>query len=749
MCVAVVGPSVLVATAGRRWSPRFRQLSPIQALALASASVLGLLLNANAWLPGYLVFYALLLLGVGGIALALRRAFTDPLAHAAIWSIAIGVLAGTFVVACWDLIFAARHLWLLEGTNHDLVFFYGGAKWAMEHSLAVSQATIANQWGLGECGQGMHFIGNGCIVQRNGTYTLLALASSLTPQASPNGVRAMIGSAALFPVLGMLPTMAGKFGGASRWPRGSALALLLAVVVMLATPMMLSVVNENIGTAMAATLLMMIMLWALTPMRSPTGKWIMLGMAAGCVGLVYGEAAVYACLVVGLSVATTALRMRSWRMFLVGGVFASSTFMLSLNRMLPELLSSYVQVSDIVSSATWPSWYIQQENAIWWLAAPFAALLMTVEPAVNFEAAALGIVLMSASAWLSIREKRWAFYIGFLAVSALLVAYVQIRGYQYGEHKLIEILGPAWIALLAWLLLRHASRAGRLPLVFVLMSMLGVLSVAFVLRVRPVIVSHVPSAITHSFAEALGRVAPGDEVVMDVSGVSGPERYVKQDFAFLELAKRGIRVLMADNGRHQEAYSDALLGSSFTLASSPDWLLVLKQPGSAPDLSIAGAPVMEDPTYALFSLRSAGLPLVQTGRGWHTCEPDHCWTEGSFSFEAFVPSGCNGAHLRFDIGVLQPPSDGKISISVNGRQKAELVASQAKEISLELVQGRSLVTVAPSWEVTSPLALGLSADGRRLFASIARARVSCNVEPNSRDGANPETVVAARSLMAG
>ncbi|MBK0011815.1 hypothetical protein [Stenotrophomonas sp. S41] len=732
MCLAVIGSSTLLAAAGSRLSPYLRRIGPIQTLLLASVCVLALLMNANAWLPGYVVFTCFLISGAVGAVVALRRGCGDPLAHASIWAFTISLLAGVLVVAWWNLAFASRHLWMLEGTNHDLVFFYGGAKWAMQHPLWVEQATVAREWVLGQCGQGMQFIGKGCIVQRNGAYSLLALASSFVPEAGPNQVRAMIGTAVLFPVLGMLPSMAGSFGGTRRWPRGTAVALLLAVLCMLGTGMMLSVVNENIGTAMAGALLMMIVLWALTPMRSLGAKWLMLGAAAGCTGMAYGEAAVHACMVVALAVVVTAMWLRSWRVFLFGGVLAMLACAIVLNRMLPELIASYAQVSGIVAQSAWPSWYIQQPFWGWWLSAPFAGLLMTAEPAVNPEAVMLGLVLMASTAWLSIREGRWRFYVGLLGASMVLVAYVQSHGYQYGEHKLVQVLGPAWVALLAWLLLRHSRRRGRLAVVMLLMAMLGAMSAAYGLRSRPILVSHVTSGITHAFSNAIRLPQKGDEVVIDTSGVSGPERYVKQDFAVLELHRRGVRARIADRGDVSEGYSDALLNDSLRGAESPDWLLVLKQSGTGSALQPGTAPLLEDATFALFSLQSGQLPLAQAGTGWHTCEQDHCWTRGAFSLETFVPSSCKGARLKVDLGLLQPPPQGRIHVTINGGEAATVDGHQS-ELSFPLANGRSLIVLSPDWQVASPQALGLSADSRPLFANVSHARISCGVQAETSE----------------
>lgn len=732
MCLAVIGSSTLLAAAGIRLSPYLWRIGPIQTLLLASVCVLALLMNANAWLPGYVVFPCFLISGAVGAVVALRRGCGDPLAHASIWAFTISLLAGVLVVAWWNFAFASRHLWMLEGTNHDLVFFYGGAKWAMQHPLWVEQATVAREWVLGQCGQGMQFIGKGCIVQRNGAYSLLALASSFVPEAGPNQVRAMIGTAVLFPVLGMLPSMAGSFGGKCRWPRGTAVAMLLAVLCMLGTGMMLSVVNENIGTAMAGALLMMIVLWALTPMRSLGAKWLMLGAAAGCTGIAYGEAAVHACMVVALAVVVTAMWLRSWRVFLLGGVLAMLACTIVLNRMLPELIASYAQVSGIVAQSTWPSWYIQQPFWGWWMSAPFAGLLMTAEPAVNPEAVMLGLVLMASTAWLSIREGRWRFYVGLLGASMVLVAYVQSHGYQYGEHKLVQLLGPMWVALLAWLLLRHSRRRGRLAVVLLLMAMLGAMSAAYGLRSRPILVSHVTSGITHAFSNAIQLPQKGDEVVIDTSGVSGPERYVKQDFSVLELHRRGVRARIADRGDVSEGYSDALLNDSLRGAESPDWLLVLKQSGTGTALQPGTAPLLEDATFALFSLQSGQLPLAQAGTGWHTCEQDHCWTHGAFSLETFVPSSCKGARLKVDLGLLQPPPRGRIHVTINGREAATVDGYQS-ELSFPLANGRSLIVLSPDWQVASPQALGLSADSRPLFANVSRARISCGVQADTSE----------------
>lgn len=724
VCVAIVGTAGLLAFACRRAGWCLGGMSEGQTLLLASVCVLALLLNANAWLPGRILFPALLATGMTGLVMAAWGWRRAPMAHVVLWVAATGWLCTSVMVAAWDLAFAGRHLWMLEGTNHDLVFFYGGAKWALQYPLAVDQAAVQQTWELGRCGQGMQFIGSGCIVQRNGAYTLLGLASTLVPEAGPNQTRAMVGAYAVFPLLGLLPVIGRRFGQGRWWPHGGMLTSALVLLCMGCTGMLLAVVNENIGAAMAAALLTTIVLWGLTPMASLPVKWIMLGMTAGCVGIVYGEAAVYACVIVALAVVVTARWQRSWRTLAVGGVLSLLTCALVLNRYLPELIASYQQVSGIVAQADWPSWYIHQ-FPLWWLGAPFAGLLMTAQPPVNPEAVAMGVLLMLVTACLAVRERRGRFFCGLLLVSGLLVGYVQLQGYEYGEHKLVQMLGPVWVALLAWVLARHARRRRTLPTILLVAGVLAALSSAYATRARAIIESHVPAAVTYSLAAALRLPQPGDEVILDTAAVRGPEKFVKQDFAILELHQRGVRARLAASGNTPEGYSDALFEGSLAAAHSPDWLLVLKQPGTDSVTHPPMAPVREDATFALYSLNHGEFPSVVAGKGWHQCEQQHCWTSGEFTVEAVVPSACENPLLYLAMAPFQPPAGGRIEVKVNGADFANLHVEHNQEILVPLALGRSVVSVHPRWQVQSPHALGMSDDGRRLFASISTVGVRC------------------------
>ncbi len=726
VCLSVVGVAGLLAFAGERSRRIALGLAPLQRLALASVCVLALLLNANAWLPGYAVFYTLAVAGLAGLVWAVLRGRGDPLAHAVLWTFAVGWLACALMVGLLDVLFATRHLWMLEGTNHDLVFFYGGAKWAMQHPLAITQAVVDATWGLGQCGDGMQFIGNGCVVQRNGAYSVLGLASMFIPDAGPNQVRSMVGVCVLFPLLGLLPGIGGRFGKGRWWPRGGWLALVLALVCASSTTILLSIINENIGTAIAASMVAMVVLWGLTPMASLPAKWLMLGGVSGCIGIIYGEAAVHACVLVALAVVVTARWKRSWRTFFAGGILAVLACVIVLNRLLPELFASYVQVSGIVAQSSWPSWYIHN-RFWWWFAAPFAGLLMTGQPAVNPEALVLGMGLMLITALLAWREGRWRFFIGLLLISGLLVAYVQSQGYQYGEHKLVQMLGPAWSALLVWLLARRGRRRGKLEMVLLVASVLAALSAAYLLRARPIILSHMPSAVSHSMASALRLPQPGDEVVIDTAAVTDAERYVKLDFAIVELHQRGVRVRSAERGQPAVGYSDPLFEGSLAKATSPDWLLVLRQGGADSVTHPGMTPVREDPSFSLYSLRGGQLPVVVSGRGWHPCEAGHCWTAGTFSVETFVPASCKGARLHINLEAFQPPAAGQIEVRVGDVAPVRQLIAAGEEIDVEVGPGRSVVTLEPQWSVTSPQALGISADARSLFASVTGADVRCRI----------------------
>jgi len=726
MAVAVIGTAALLAPALIAGAQRAgHAMAPVQSLAFAAALVTALLLNANAWIPGRLLFPVMLVAGAVGLGLAGWRGRRDPLSHAALWAAGLTFSSSAIVVGAWDIAFAGRHVWMLEGTNHDLVFFYGGAKWAMEHPLAVSQSFVQSTWEIGQCGQGMQFIGSGCVVQRNGVYSLLALASTFTPDAGPNMVRAMIGACAVFPVLGMLPTLSGRFGGGRWLPRGGLLASVLVLACMGCTGMLLAVVNENIGTAGAAAMVMMLVLWALTPMASTMVWLLMLGTTAGAIGLVYGEAAVHACAIVAIAVFVQARRRRSWGLFIAGGAITLTACVVVLNRQLPELVSSYLQVSGFVAQSEWPSWYIQN-RAVWWFASPFAGMLMTAQPPVSAEGVLLGMLLMLVTLGLAVREGRWRFCSGLLLLSALLVGYVQFHGYQYGEHKLIQVLGPAWVALLAWLLARHARRRRATLVVLLVLGALVVLSLGFAGRARGIILSHAPGALTYALADALALPGDGDEVVIDTAAVRGPEKYIKQDFAIIELHRRGARVRMASNALPPVAYSDALFDGSLARASSPDWLLVLRQPGAAPATVPPWDPVAEDMTFALYALDEGRQPVIVSGAGWHQCEASHCWTEGAFTLEAVVPSACRSPVLHLSMAAFQPPAGATVEISTGGGRDTRLTVAD-NAVVVPLPNGTSTVSVRPDWDVRSPQSLGQSSDARRLFMSVSDAAVQCGL----------------------
>ena len=159
-------------------------------------------------------------------------------------------------------------------------------------------------------------------------------------------------------------------------------------------------------------------------------------------------------------------------------------------------------------------------------------------------------------------------------------------------------------------------------------------------------------------AEALHVPVRGDEVLIDSSAVAGLERYVKQDFEILELHRRGVLLRMAENVRPPVGYSDALFTSSLKAADSPDWLLVLKQPGTGPALKLSMPAFLEAQTFVRYSLRGGKLLLVLAGAGWHPCDQNHCWTESEFSFEALVQGECPSALLQVDLAYFEAPLRG-------------------------------------------------------------------------------------------
>lgn len=717
-----------------------------QVMGIAIAMLL--LLNGNLWVTGGMAWAGL---AVSAVVLQItllvrdRGRFLRELPLLAAVGVTCMVLA-----TVWLKLFAANGTWFLQGDGNDMVYFFAGGAWAAGHPLMVPQELVASTFGLGDCRAGVMLVGQGCAVTRTGSYTLMSLLPQALEGLSPNAARAALGLSGVPLVAGLLPLLWQRL----RWQRATlagdawtwCVVVAAALLVGLCTGIVGSVANGNVGTALGNAPLAMLALLAFSKPASAPLKAVVLGLGCASATHLYGEALVYACVVVAAGVVADAVRFRRPLWIVSGGLLSILVLALSTNLLLREVYHSLVSIGQIVQHSEWRAWYLTAP-APNWLAAPFTGIQMDGERLVSPFHLALGLVLASITAVLSVRRDRWAPSLVLVAFSCALVVYLERTGYQYGEHKVVQMLGAIWSAALVAMALESMGRSATPPrglqvqqsaLASIALLVAAVLSIGFMIDASKALrLRAADRALPRGFADALERVAKGDEVVIDQSAVFNIARYIKQDYITIGTQLRGgeARLTVRQDGSIPP-HSESVRRDTFRASSSPDWLVRLSDATHAsvfnPQLP---AVARVEGAYDLVDLRDGAVAIALSGDGWHACEADHCWSSGPYSIEAWVPAGCRGATLHVAQNFHAAPAGHVIETTVNDASPVLHAGPSAAQLAIALAPGWSRISVAPRWAIVSPQSLGASADPRPLFAAVTKALVQCEDPATGSDQA--------------
>lgn len=711
-------------------------LSSVWRLVTGVLVMLLAVLNANLWVPAQGIFVSLALLSV----MALIRAVVFPtVRNAFMWP----TLAACAVVGGAALILALRvhafGLWLLEGPNHDSLFYFQGAIWAWAHPVHVDPATVNEAWHLGTCNQGAVYIGNDCIGYRSGTYTLLTLANGVARGGSGNATQLLAALAALFPLLALLPAIPG-IAAPSRLRSAmlifGALAL-MAGLIFVSPGLTGSITNANVGTAFGSACVAMVFGLAIVPCPSPLLRAFALGVAAAIAGHLYGEAAVPAGYFAALGVVIDAVRTRRFAHFFLGGAIAFATFMLGLNVVAVELVESFTAISAIAQGGEWAGWYLHAP--IWtWIAAPFSGLLLGIDPPVTRTMLLVGgalSVLVTASG-LTLRQTRLP-AVAFWLLVALLVGYVELRAYAYGEHKVLQLLGPAAYMLAAVIVAELLKRSdlgrrrwgARLLAALIVLLMLACAGL-FARRVSTLLRDSIPlHGLARDFEAGLRPIGNADTVVIDDLGTVSVEKFQKTHYLGFLLRMLGASTVLPaiDDDVLRGGYLRNMVADTLRSTPSPRWLLRLRsEAGARSVFDYPAWAVATTSEYDVVDLSRTPAALV-AGNGWYGCETSHCWTRAAFEIESVVTPQCAAAgraQLTMDVSFFSPPPGATFTANRVGGWTQTYSATDGK-VTIPLPPGWMRTTVKSGWTPSSPQMLGMSMDSRALFAMVRSASVEC------------------------
>lgn len=682
-------------------------------------------LNGNQWIPGYLLFPFLIIGAIITVIVSIRdlarcdhrEALRDGLS---LLSVQILTLLFVFVA------FQIRRYWMLESSNHDSLIYYYGGYWANESRLFVGSEAVRAKWGF------FTWIGFDRPLYRGGTFTLAAWVQYFSPRVTGNGVYFIAAYSATMAWFAVRLLPASIKGLSSTFVTAP-----LALVVALSTGLVGALVNSNLATVMGGSSLMLVFSLALRSDVRPNVRYgLMAAWCAVCAHF-YGESVFYAGMLI-FFVFLFELPEQAKALKLAGiirlGVFLTLIVFGLGNIPVGQAVSSLFLFSEIDKSGDWFSWYMHQPPFAW-VGGFVAGLLMGHAISIPIVVLSSIITIFSAGWLVCFRQTR----VGILALigtSLMAVTYVEITSYQYGEHKILHLLGPSWTFAIVATIMRLLKGVGILSSGKVLVFSKRMIVVSLSISLVIVISSFLSASLSllnqmrgvHSLDFGLSTltsyIRPGETVLVDDNEWIGVEKFFKTHYLAFQLQHQGAKVLMPSISSNElrGGYQRDFIKDTLKDARTVDWLVkskgyVLKEEKI---ISIYGKPIFENSDYRLYRVDKE--PVIVAGNGWHDCELSHCWTTAPFEIETYI-SPAGHFELVIDFSVFLPPEKGVITVRTSDGKLLASVNATQKKMHLKLPDGWSRLVFEPNWSISSPKDLGEGGDFRKLFVAIQRMEV--------------------------
>lgn len=684
------------------------------------AFILLIALNGNQWIPGNYLFPILTIAGITAIAISIG----DLTYHERKKILRDGLSLLSTQIATLSFVFIAFHshkYWLLEAHNHDSLIYHYGSYWVSESRLFVGSEAVRAKWGFDG------WIGFDKKLYRGGTYTLSAWMQYFSPRVTANG---------LYYIAVYSATMAwfaiGSLAASIKRGYGIFANTFFTIAVALSTGLIGALVNSNFATVMGSASLVVVFAVALRPDIQPKLRYWLMGAWCAVGAHFYGETVFYAGLLIFLVFIfelTILYRTLKLQGLIYLGVSLAFVVMFLGNIPVIQSFSSLFLFSEIAKGGVWASWYMHQTSATW-IGSFVAGLLMGSAPSIPMVGVASVITIISAMCLLYSSQLRAA-ALALISVSLLAVTYVEITSYQYGEHKIIHLLGASW-SLVVVAAVFSLMRSGHISSSFKFLNIGRKLAAVSLVVCFGVVVSNFLSNTVLLLKKMRGHhsldfglttmtsfIRPGASVLVDDMEWIGVESFLKSHYLSFQLQYQGAKVLMPKISSNvlRGGYQRDFLNDTLKGARTVDWLIKSKGSKSiANTLTPAyGDPVFENKDYRLYRINKQ--PVIVAGDGWFNCEQDHCWTMAPFEIEIQNPSGEN-FELLINFSTFSPPDNGLITVrDINGKI-IQNISAREKQMSFKLPAGWSRLFFEPDWSIYTPKDLGISKDPRRLFLRI-------------------------------
>ena len=699
-----------------------------------------ILFNANLVVGGTYSFYVMAILSLVfsfNAFVKRNRVFLKEDLSSLAEILIIQAIAIIFLFSVYD----GQKFWAQEGPNHDSLVYFEGMKWSLDNSLWVAKKIVDEKWRLGVCDDSSIWIGFDCVLYRGGTYTLSAWLQLLNESKTPQGLFC------LFAFVGVISFYATKLLQIKiRGKENSIATVGFSILLLFSTAPLSALFNSNLASLLAAGTLSLIVAILIYERLPIIAKGFLLGLWTAVVVHIYAEAIFYCALIFAIYIVIDSLQRKEsnhLKNVVIGVIVFFTTLFVFSNVVLISAFQSLFAFKSIAQGGQWQAYYLNAPVWMWGGAFVVGELMGGQLPSIFMS---LCGVFITIALFIILGTKRMylAPLLALVGTSFFAVLVIEYRSYQYGEHKIIQLLGMSWvvfaIAAINEVLIkrfslvrgydRHAYSVYPIAGVGILLSLLH-LNQNFSRQGAYLLESNAAShGIYWGVDDFLLRIQAKEIVLIDDSSWHGIEKFHKSHYLTFLIHERGAKAVMPQftEGSFSGGYFRNKLNNGFVHSEVPSWYL---RGTSDKNIKTLFEITNPGPTFEtekrdfsltkILSVTSFALPA----KGWYEREAEHCWTDGVFEIQAF--SSEDVSELKVEMDFFQPPANAGLYIEVNGQLVGNFDSSE-RIFKVPLKKGMNIVKITPGWVPASPAERGLSLDARKLFAAVRNVAVISQTE---------------------
>ena len=577
--------------------------------------------------------------------------------------------------------------YVVEGSNHDLQYFYEGTIWFTKYSLLelsnndffVSQSAISQ------------FVGPATRFNRGGLFNELSLLWPLHLVEQPIIVYLGIAVGLCFYFLAFL-----LFVSPKNFMRDQLIgpSLLLGakqtILIIITPPALLIFLNANLGSFIAGSLLCLIVSLLINRPVEKTG--ILISLILALTLHIYPEVVLIQTAFILAYFAFMRFDFKKLVTLKSIPIKFGLVFLMASNFALITGFRSWVSAITAVIDSNYPSFFLDKPYL--WLLAPFATLSSHNTETLQIFQLVLGLLLfvyLMKLSWKNLQIRSILFIIPLISVTMFCLAFA--RNQHYFENKIIGYLGiVVWLIAVSFCFKSrlHYKVNRNLFVVISLSLMLSFVSLSVFLKDVRFFTQHKSIQQSASPKELVSSIKVSS-LILDDSGFNPVYDFQKINYLLTELTASKQRVLMPDLGLNslRGSYFNYQLSDSLNLQEESGYILSkLTSAGEVKfiDNSIDHIRDLGDYTLSSFSKDSH---FVLFGSGFDGCDSKTCKLDESFNLYIF-----RGKDSVFS----------KVRISAENGFRSAFCFNATKSnsgLSCDLVEEDLLVQIIPGWNRVS------------------------------------------------